>query len=152
MEMIRMRCGSFGLHHHPRSLQSHAPRNAASLRLVQQPLSKVIRDEDPLNPRVTIPEQGFDERPVARIVETGSGQGRSTPCSVEFHESVVVQRLSSGVDHVETEVDIATALMRLVLPNRSASATREVSYAQLDGSVSFVDLASGSSYQPDELR
>jgi len=151
VKVVGVRCGSLGLHHHPRRLQPHASRNAASFRLVKQSLPKVIRNEDPLDSGLTVPQQRFDERPISRVIKSRTGQRRCVPVRIKFHESVVIQWTASAVGHVEAKVDVAAALMGLVLPNGSPRPTGEIANAEFDRPVTVMDFVCGTPDQSHEL-
>lgn len=120
VKVIGVRGGGAWLAHDARCF--HASREGSTLArcLTDEPGAKLRRDKDELDAGVAVGHEGFDQRPVPRVVEANVGSFTGQPIPVELHELGEQHRVARRVTDIEADVGVATALVGEVLANSSA--------------------------------
>ena len=116
------------LAHHHTCTPEHPSWGTALTSLREQSTLQGPRDEDILHAGVRIGQQARHELPVAGVVEAQMPIAASpNPAAAEFDEAAGLGRDPVPIVHVESEVHVATVLVRLVPADFPSVAPRELS-------------------------
>jgi hypothetical protein len=141
---------------HLRCHQRHAPElvfaHADRARVGDDALAQMRGEDNVLRLRHRIVDEGFEERPIARIIEAIAPVASArVAVRVDADEESLRDRLPALVEHVITDVGVATALVGLVRGERAAALGRQVAHREPRTRDASCHGAGGAIEEPDEL-
>ena len=106
--------------HHGFGARNKSRCRGVRARIVEKRRAQSIRDEDMLDANDRIFHQCFDQRPVARGVEPQRAARHRRAVTAKADVILCVRALAVRIENVKREIDVATALVRRMVPDRAA--------------------------------